>query len=290
MSEPVLKVARPGYKVFDAAQKDLTLDSSLLIPKIYKTFRATSSGNTAHGLSYPPQFLTVREITTDPKVYAHATDGGWSVTGVSNKSYADSTNIYISKMGSDVGMWCIVELDPCENPSEDPLPTKTPYPRVIIGGTTDYNRDLDTRYDTLKVYKSGTLSLSIPTITKASGQSDTRSTYFEHNLNYIPFYAPFIPYTSWVDQFYFVNEGLEEIPSTVSLNDLEAIEIPKTIAGYEYPYKEEAYVWVDDTKLNLSYVRTNYDMDSYEFPARTVTLSYTVFYNRVDEAFNILTD
>lgn len=291
-NEPKVLVAKAGEDIQTTSRQNLALDSRLVIPKIYKSFRRTTDGSTAHGLTYPPQFLTMREITTSPQVYAHATDGGWTVDGVSNLSSADDTNVNIVKYSGDVGMWCMVLLDPCEQPTTDPLPTEIDGPRLIVSESVktdpDYKHRLDSKYDTLKVARTGTLTLNVPSVNLSNMQEDTRTGSFTHGLGYIPFYAPFLPYLSYVDEFYLLNEGAADIPTTVLLNDLEAIEIPKGIAGYEYPYAEWAYIWVDDDKLNLKYFRVNFDFSAYTFPARTINLNYTIFYNRIDEEFNLL--
>lgn len=79
-----------------------------------------------------------------------------------------------------------------------------------------------------------------------------------------------------------------EIPNrTLDLNSLEDYKI---VFGGEFAFVDETvYVYATTTQLVIKYVRTDSQAFGYStFPARTVNLSYTVFYNRVDEEFNLL--
>lgn len=79
-----------------------------------------------------------------------------------------------------------------------------------------------------------------------------------------------------------------EIPNrTLDLNSLEDYKI---VFGGAFAFVDETvYVYATTTQLVIKYVRTDSQAFGYStFPARTVNLSYTVFYNRVDEEFNLL--
>lgn len=54
---PTIKVARPGYDVTNAEDKNLALSSEFITPKIARIIHFTTNGSVAHGLGYVPMFL-----------------------------------------------------------------------------------------------------------------------------------------------------------------------------------------------------------------------------------------
>lgn len=282
-----IQIARAGKDVRKIAKSELSLDTDLVLPKFCKMRKRTTSGNVAHGLTYPPQFMCFREIGGNK--WAHTNGGGWEGIVGGNRSSADSTNIAVDVASGDSASWVLIFLDPCEEPTTKPAPSSFGGPVVIVSDDIkkdpDYAHRLDTRYDTFKVFKTGTLSLTLPSVNLAYEASDTRTASVAHGLAYPPVFSPFIPYYSNVSAFY-GNQGLS-VPSNIDLNGLEAVRIPKGLGGFVDPYYEEAWVWVDSTNINIEYKRTNYDFDAYTFPAATANLYYTVFLNRIDEEFTL---
>lgn len=281
-----IQIARQGKDVRKVDKRELSLDTDLVLPKFCKMRKRTTSGNVAHGLTYPPQFMCFREIGNK---WAHTNGGGWEGIVGGNRSSADSTNISVDVADGDSASWVLIFLDPCEEPTVKPSPTKFGGPVIVVSNDVnkdpDYAHRLDTRYDTFKVHRTGTLTINLPAVNLNFLASDTRNTSVAHGLDYAPIFSPFIPYYSDVSAFY-GNQGLV-VPENVDLNSLEAVRIPKGIGGFTDPYYEEVWVWVDSTNINIEYKRTNFDFDPYTFPSATASLYYTIFVNRIDEEFTL---
>jgi hypothetical protein len=79
-----------------------------------------------------------------------------------------------------------------------------------------------------------------------------------------------------------------EIPDrTIDLNSLEDYKI---VFGGAFAFTDETvYVYATTTQLVIKYVRTDSQAFGYStFPARTVNLGYTIFYNNIEEDLNLL--
>ena len=357
MSGVKLRVAREGVDVFTGDAKDMALDSDYFLPKIYRNKRSTSTTGVAHGLGYTPSVIFFREITSSPKVYGYTAEADLSVTQPS----VDDTNVNFQLMthksdfstspyttATDSASVALMMIDPLGTPSPTPDPNDFNGPVVLVGGTEsgpDYNRDIHSKYDTLKVYSSGTITLNVSSWTPSAGDEyDVTSATYTHNLGYIPMFAPNIPYQtslpvyytwywqwhnrhSWststeylVDDYvqnpagtfyictkYHISSSSTEPgvganwtsywtlnsggapafpPTTIDLNDYEQI---KYVFGGAFVIDDEQLeVYVTTTQLVVKLHRISGGMGYNTFPARTITLSYTVFYNRLDEEFNIL--
>lgn len=310
-----LKVAKEGGQALIDASKDLSLDSDTFIPKIYRSIHSTSTQTISHGLTYPPQYLFMREITTSPKKYAYGLD---EFSAFSLQKMPDigvtASNLYIGKfpafvsgtpigsISADVGMWALLMMEPCKNPTTQPAQTQHPNPVFKLGDDVntdpDYLLRIDSKYDSFKVAKSNLITLNLPTWNAPAATTavdpDTGFDYVVpatqtvtasdlHGLSYVPYYQPFVPYKIDLTEVY-----ANDIPSTVNINGLVNIFSPN-FAFVSEGYSEEVYVWVNDSRVYIDYTRNNIDTSSgHTFPARTITMDYTVFYNRVDEEFNLL--
>lgn len=342
---PNIKVARGDYDTRTASSKDLAFSTEFTIPKIARVARSTTNQSLAHGLGYEPIALFMRELSSSPKQLGHAL----SSPLLYSTNSVDDTNINFVKVAAgDSAVVAILLADPF---GSDDVFRPDSGGRPIL--KTEDNR-FDSRYDSLKVYSSGELTLNVPEWTSSAGtDTNTVSTSVSHDLGYIPFFAPFIPAqtslsiyyqwywqwhnrstwvtsanylyddyvqypassgtfyictqkhtssaattpgsgASWTD-YWVLSTDLVDFPGApgdipnraVDLNSLEDVKI---VYGGAFAFVDETvYVYVTSSGLYIKYVRTDSQAFGYStFPAREVTLSYTIFYNRVDTDFSLL--
>ena len=363
MSKSVIKAARREYDVRSALSRDLSFSTEFFLPKIYRIMRSTTEKSSAHGLDYKPMVFFMREITSSPKRVGHYS---WvsNYPIISNPSVTDVDVVF--KKGKSVPPWdgnynppvtdaatiAVLCIDPLQRPI-DAFNRKADYPVIRVGSEIgDPNKVLDSKYDTLKVFKSGEVTIDIPKWTSTKDSDVDTVTYtIDHNLGYIPFFAPFVPswtslteYYGWLTQWhnrsswssgieYIPKDHLQEpsnsgnfyecikrhtsstsnrpgsgvswqtywklltddlfldpVPEVLDLNELEDIKI--VYGGVMSPKEEIVRLYVTTTKLVVEYER--YALQMYvpgpiTLPKRTIKLSYTIFYNRIDEEFNLLT-
>lgn len=355
MSGLKIEVAREGYDIRESDPKDLPFSSDYFLPKIFKVQRSTSTTSSAHGLTFIPRTMFFREITSSPKKVGHVAAGLQSATVPS----IGSTNINFQKMtnysnfettpyttATDSASIAMCMVDPLGTPSAEPDAIETDYPIIRAGGTNyepDYQRKIHSYYDTLKVFNSDTLTLSVASWTPSAGDeyNVTTATY-SHNLGYIPLFAPFVPYQmslpvyyqwywAWHKRFewatateyviddyvtdafgtptykcikhhtssastrpgvgaswatYWVSFTSASIPTTFSVNGLE--DIKYTYGGASVFDDEVLEVYVTTTQLVVKLRRIYGGFGYNNFPARTINMNYTVFYNQLDQDFNLL--
>lgn len=119
-------------------------------------------------------------------------------------------------------IWAHFLLDPLEQPATPVVVRSTPgRPVIKIYGSHlgDYTNKIDTHYDTLKVFKTGRLSVTAPGYTVKNGDNPEQvvEATVRHNLGYIPMFGPFVNsnisldvYAGWMGQ---VNNGLPWSPN-----------------------------------------------------------------------------
>lgn len=342
---PNIKVARSGYDTRTASDQNLALSTEFTILKIAQVSRSTTNQSVSHGLSYEPMALFMRELSSSPKQLGYAV----SSPLLYSTNSVDSSNINFAKVAAgDSATVAILFADPF---GEDDVFRPDSEGRPIL--RTGDNR-FDSRYDSLKVYASGELTLNVPSWTSSAGvTTNTVSTSVSHSLGYIPLYAPFIPAqtsltfyyqwywqwhnrSTWVASAEYLYDDYVQYPAssgtfyictqkhTSSLAtrpgtgaswtdywvlstdimsfpgapggipdrevDLNALEDVKIVYGGAFAFVDETvYVYADSSALYIKYIRTDSQAFGYStFPRRDVALSYTIFYNRVDEEFNLL--
>lgn len=156
-------------------------------------------------------------------------------------------------------------------------------PRISAGiegedlhDTNISERMMDSRLDTLKIFKTGLLTLSLPAETLAyHADSVVHTTNIVHGLGYPPMYFP--PATINMSVGGNINENFGAAHS-----------------GFGYAF-ETVDVYVNSDKLYLRCIRCSNGEDAFGsptgdrvFPAETLTLYYTIFYNDISEEFNLL--
>jgi hypothetical protein len=177
--------------------------------------------------------------------------------------------------------------------------------KVSKGGIevkTAANKDLliSSDFDTFKIQRTGSLTISIPTET-LKNTSKTYTATYSHNLGYIPFVLPSLnlgignPAPFNLD---FTKTPVEyQVTTPYVFNDIEEQYIPPGPFGFGGPVIvfEVANLEVSSTQLKIVVTRTSSVLDPFtglyedvKFTASTGTLYYTIFHNRADEEFNLL--
>jgi len=293
-------MARSGYDALTASSLNLSYDSDYASPKLFenKYFSATSPyySTYTHNLGYIPSVFLFRKLSSTE--WAHGMKDYMAQTPFYYAYYDDllrltSTQARVGCIYNvntsakvDEGTMAMFYLDPVENAE---VSFKNTGPRISIardgydaqsGHPKDFK--VDSRFDTFKVYKTGTLLLECPSVI---AQTDTRTVYFEHNLGYIPFFTPLVPYTTNLHNIYFSGGGYT-IPTNINVSNLSEYNFARVISTSS-DEEEVVRVWVTSTRLYLQLFRQNY-YGSTTFEERNITMNYTIFYNRVDEEFNLL--
>jgi hypothetical protein len=147
------------------------------------------------------------------------------------------------------------------------------------------NKDLEisSQFDTFKVFKTGTLTLSLPQETLADEEEVTHTISYTHGLGYQPYCFPNVH--AMPQEIYEWNES-----GNIIVNDLEEL-YPQLIPwGWEPSVEEIISVNATSTDFTISVLRYNYDYipGDRTFVARDITCYYTIFYNRMDAEFNLL--
>jgi hypothetical protein len=355
MSGVSVKVAREGYDVNKADPKNLAFSSDYFLPKIFRVKRASSNSSVAHGLSYSPRTIFMREVTSSPLKVGHTVAGLQS----QDVSTVDDTNINFRRMTNysdfevtpystttDSAVIALCTIDPLATPGTASTPVEMTQPVFKAGGSAsdpDYDRQIHTLYDTLKTNTSGTLTLNVSSWTPNAGDKyDVTTATYTHGLGYVPLFAPFVPcqislsayyywYWAWHKRFewatsteyviddyvtdsfgtptykcikyhtsssssrpgvganwttYWVSFTSTNIPSTISVNGLE--DIKYTYGGTSNLDDEHLEVYVNTTQLVIKLHRVSGDPGYPTFPARTITMDYTIFENKLNEDHNLL--
>lgn len=345
---PKIKVARPGEDVRRIASKDFSLNTDNSIQKFYRNVRSTSSQTIKHGLTYDPVVYFLKEINETPKRIGHTLDGGYTqgddlrlVRGTHTPYWTGSFDAPVN----DAATIAYLAIDPVDDTTGKIL-RKLSNPRIRVGlSPNDFDKSLDSFYDSLKVHSTGKLTLSLPQWTANNiTDVDKRSVTYTHNLGYVPFFAPFVPYETslttyygWLYQWHDrgswttateyipldnVDEGADFYeclirhtsssatrpgsgaqwttywkkieydfdqfyPDTIDLNALEDVKI--VFGGVGGFLDVVIRVWATSTQLVIEAERwADTTWGSVTMKAQTITMDYTVFFNRVDEEFNLL--
>lgn len=189
-----IKVARQNYDIRTASNKDLSLNTDLTILKTAIVKRVTSNQSYAHGMGYAPLAIFFKEISSSPRQVGHALS---SPLKTSNNS-TDSTNINFEKIDvGDTAVTAMVFADAFTG-QDIVLPPRDSRPYIRVEGDR-----MNTKYDSMKVFSSGTLTLNLPEWTSSAGvSSNTATATYTHNLGYTPLFAPFIPTQTSLTFFY----------------------------------------------------------------------------------------
>jgi hypothetical protein len=306
MSRGRLKIARPRFDAKTASPLNLSYDSDYASPKIFWIKSATPEDSPyyedyEHNLGYVPSYFAMRNI--DGTNWCHAMpddDTQLTFEKLFLESFVevDSSKFRVRRLldhgtPSDIGTTLIAYFDPVEDADVSFTPSEI-RPHITLAkegfnAKTGHPKDMniDSRFDTFKIFTTGTLTIDAPEVTTTGiGDVDTQTVYFEHDLGYIPFYSPLVPRRNELHFIYFSRSGPDDIPEPVNVSDLSDFTLSNIIATGPV-ISERILVYITATRLYLVFKREGY-YGGETFPARTINMKYTIFYNRIDEELNLL--
>lgn len=146
-----------------------------------------------------------------------------------------------------------------------------------VNTATAKDLSFSSQYDTLKVLRTGTLTISLPSETINNNVKTYTATY-THNLGYIPFFLPLARNV--------LNQNTVGSTTAWNINDTNDVAIP---AGGFSPSTEGEYarLYATSTTLVLEVKRYNSIPINVAFGAKTANVYYTLFHNRVDETVDL---
>lgn len=301
--QAVLKIAKAGEDLNSITSKDMALDSTLVLPKIYavkKVVPDIPEGYTAgtaeyvHGMGYPPMYLYYEQqdyfrnfegdTAFTPERYIYASQGRFP--------YMNSTKMY-NEVGVTQDSYLILFLDPLAEPTTEPSPTTHGSPRLKIGedlvNSADYKASIDSKYQTLKVHMQGQFVCNLPAHNAPAADADgwTRDDWFSfnHDLGYPPVHTPFVNTIGLSLDIAYIDST---IPTDFIVNNVNDMMLEKWVYFQFSEYQEGLWIYVDEDKYYVGYRRQNWTASAHTFPARTVRVNYTIFNLPINEEFNLL--
>jgi len=303
-NHPITKIARKGFDARYCADKDLSFSSEWKSPKIFKQ----TSKNWTNILGYLPSFMGFRQLNSsvpftalnnyeyisggfDTNCFTHDNPALISYPDFMGVSIFDQDVILSPYYGYtwgtdwyDENLFALLFLDPLFGTPPTTYPLRSGGVYLLGKGDVDvrtsfpYDNAMDSRFDTLKIFKTGTLELKAPAKTFAVSEAyQTYTAEIEHNLGYAPVFLPeagvgWALDSSLDDDSFIVNDNLGRLPADYAgINSAPILD-----------------VWVDDTKLYMRLWRFANDWSTRAYSEITITLYYTIFYNKINEEFDLL--
>ena len=309
--QAVLKIAKAGKDLNSITSKDMVLDSTLLLPKIYAVKKVSPVRTTeyepttlsyTHGMGYSPMFITYREqqYVLDYSAYPEFSPVRYCFeTGTETVKQKMSSTAFTNE---DCGWYSrdhfvVLFLDPLQAPATAPSPTTHGSPRLKIGSdlesNPDYLANIDSKYQTLKVHSQGQMVCNLSAFNSTYDDYNKWDWFeFTHGLAYPPVFAPFGVDASGISLNIVYNGGYASIPTDITVNDIVNKNMEERNWQYEYenPVDDHETLWlyVDSSKMYLGYRRLNLTDGNIAFPARTVRVNYTIFNLPINVEFNLL--
>ena len=182
MPGPKVRAAKKGVSAITGDLVDMAFDSDYNLNKVARCVSGAgdSPETVAHGFSYTPKAISLLEFSSGK--FGH-------VSGIS----MDDTNVYPGGFGVGYDEYAHIFVD--QLTSGIYKKDMTGKPAILIGDGTegDHNYKLHSGYDTFKVAKTGTLSISAPVYAPGtSGGTQTLTATYSHGLGYVPLFGPFV--------------------------------------------------------------------------------------------------
>lgn len=300
MDNPILKIARPRYNADTASNNDLSFSSETETPKI---FMQTSSNTDLSFLGYVPSFMGFRQLSSTSPTEASSTfdSGDYTFSVSSTIENPDNSGVTIVNFGgssstpylyvggysgsgwSDTGGMAILFFDPLSNdaPADLSLGKKPSIILAKAGENVDAHPsklNVDSRFDTFKIYKTGTLDVNLPSETILTGNKTSRTEIVSHNLGYPPAYLPEVGVDWDFRTSYIQISSSYTLPNPFVVNDHLGERVWFSAAEGQH-----LDVWVDSNNFNMRVTRLEGT-----YTALTVRMYYTIFYNDISEEFNLL--
>ena len=303
-SKPITKVARNGFDARYCDDKDLAFSSEWKTPKIFKQ----TSESWENTLGYIPAFMGFRQLNSsvpftalnnfeyisggfDTTCFTHANPSLMEFPSSDGVTFFSDGNLSIVPFSgyswgtnwADEKAFALLFLDPIYGNSPTTYPLKSGGVYLLGKGDVDVrtafpsDNSMDSRFDSLKIFKTGKLELKV--YEETFGISEAYHVYtaeFEHNLGYAPVYLPeagvgWALDSSLEDDSFIVNDNLGKLPAGYAgINSAPVLD-----------------VYVDSDKLYLRLWRFANDWSTRHYDEVTITLYYTIFYNEIGEEFDL---
>lgn len=194
MSNPIIKVARANYDLTDATPENLAFSSEWESPKIC----VQTDSNWDNTLGYIPAFLSFRKLNSTD--YCHETfDNAGDIDNDRGAYFNSSGDLTINTRSGDSGMTVIIFLDQISGTVSGTITPKDNLPKIVLAkenySISDHPvyHSVNSQYDSMKIYKTGTLELSMNAETIPAGAANRIYTSeYEHGLGYPPVYFPVV--------------------------------------------------------------------------------------------------
>jgi len=159
---------------------------------------------------------------------------------------------------------------------------------VDVKTATDKELLISSQFDTAKVKVTGTLDLELPE-EDVSGGFVVHTATVAHGFSDIPLYSPTTRGNLYGLDEFLGGDYIAKISTggDYIVNDISEVRIPAA-AYSSATVGEMASVFIDSTNLILQVDRFEFFGSPVTFGARKATLYYTIFYNRIDEEFDLL--
>lgn len=298
------KTARKDYDTRTASSLNISYDDEYVSPKLFlhKFFSKNTShvSEFEHNLGYTPSGFAFRKLNS--KDWCHGIPGYDCLAPFKYFYHEDILRLYKNKirvgtvydtnMNTDVDLGTSVLLYLDRIDTSEPNQYRSLRPRVVVAKQEHHAKkdhpifaNIDTRFDTFKIFKTATLTLNAPSVTLNAMQKDERVVSFTHGLGYAPIFTPFVPYQSDLPTIYFSNTGTPTTPTNVNVSNLSDYTLSNHI-GTGNSYSEIVKVWVDDQKIYLGFERESF-YGPLTLPVRNIIMKSTIFYNPIDEEFDL---
>lgn len=254
--------------------------------------RSNGSLNWENPLGYIPSFLAFRKLGPDtPDVGYNVFTGGeytYSLTATKTDPFDMGVTFLVEDLSikpfdGDDGAYGILFLDPLDG--SPPLSYELKSGGVFLLGAGDvevretfpYFNSMDSRFDSFKIFKTGTLELDLPIeVIPMNDPSKVYTAVVEHNLGYPPVFLP-EGTIGW---------GVSGLGSEYIVNDkLGSIRAPYAIGINGEPHID---IYVNSENLYLKCTRPSYSFMDREYSASKIIMYYTIFYNEIGEEFDFL--
>jgi hypothetical protein len=243
-------------------------------------------------LGYIPSFLAFRKLSPDTPDVGYDVFTGeeytYSLTATKTDPFNEGVtfltgDLTIIPFEGDDGAYALLFLDPLEGDPPTTYPLRKGGVYLLGAGDVDvktafpYFNSMDSRFDSFKIFKTGTLELNLPAETIAtSAESKVYTATVEHNLGYPPVFLPEAT----------VGWGISTFGDEYIINDnLGSIRSPYGIGVDGEPHID---VYVDSENLYLKVTRPSWSFMDREYTASKIIMYYTIFYNEIGEEFDFL--